>query len=59
MTASPIRLLFPLLTLAATLVLTGCVTLGSGITERDWRAAWDVLAVGHTQSATRDALGPP
>ncbi|MCF3650660.1 hypothetical protein [Synoicihabitans lomoniglobus] len=43
----------------AILLTTGCASIGQGITERDWRAAWDALQPGQSQDEVLTVLGEP
>jgi len=45
--------------LAGTLLWTGCETLGTGITKREFNQAWSDLAVGQTQSDILAKIGEP
>jgi hypothetical protein len=45
--------------MAAALTVAGCVTIGTGITERAWRENWENLTAGLSADELRTQLGEP
>ncbi len=58
-TTRPFRLRLTLIGLFIALALNGCVSIGEGLTEREFDAGLEGLAVGMTPEAVLASLGEP